>query len=581
MRELLPELPTQPGPALESETIVNSQPTEEPASISRKASKKAAKKAKRASQAVSVSQEGNTISLDKETHADADISLPLSTQREINQDDEEWPTIEWEQSKSEQPEPVQDHVTETDPVLPIPVSDTIEEYDEAAIPEALREARQENNKPIEDEPWSELPAETSKDEKKSGMDEPAPATESSPKNFDLQPEPPVEAPAPQQVETEPPARTTTPGGSKLASLFPDLPRGGFKRSAVKQPSPSPKDSAEEENAVDLEANRDIAIPVSEAPLEATSDIKEIVDTTYEQPAEATRGISPSLTIRDASMGDIFAATEEFPHEPELLVQSEKLSRDLSSLPMQPASKERSSVLFSSSPSTRTEDPSSPRHPLPSQFHADTEQLSGLRRSSSIIHGRHQHTPRTWSLDESPIPATQIPSPPRSLFGGPVAEHESLSRPRTPLGTIAEQEPGEVEKSTKHNKTPHLEIKPEHVLPRPITPVRKFTDNALARETWPTPGNEQTRRSQESMRGNESPILKTPDHGMPVLKPTSSKGKLRRTNRSTSSDLRGASRALDSQPPSSDLDQLPSSSSYDPVTDKGKGPLQNMSDVYVS
>jgi hypothetical protein len=116
-------------------------------------------------------------------------------------------------------------------------------------------------------------------------------------------------------------------------------------------------------------------------------------------------------------------------------------------------------------------------------------------------------------------------------------------------------------------------------------VRKFTDNSHGREAWPTPENE-ARGSQEeltkSRSGGESPILKTPEQGMPVLRPSGSKGKLRRTNRSTSSDLRAASRALDSQPPSNlDLDQLPSSSSYDPVTDKGKRPMRNMSDVYVS
>ncbi|CAG8271291.1 unnamed protein product [Penicillium salamii] len=46
-------------------------------------------------------------------------------------------------------------------------------------------------------------------------------------------------------------------------------------------------------------------------------------------------------------------------------------------------------------------------------------------------------------------------------------------------------------------------------------------------------------------------------------------------RSVSGDLRAASQSQ----PSTDLDQLPSSSSYDPVTDKGKRPMRNMSDVY--
>jgi hypothetical protein len=112
---------------------------------------------------------------------------------------------------------------------------------------------------------------------------------------------------------------------------------------------------------------------------------------------------------------------------------------------------------------------------------------------------------------------------------------------------------------------------------------------MARETWPTPENEKARSQDDLHKANKlsgesgSPVTQTPDQGMPVLKPSGSKGKLRRTNRSTSSDLRGASKALDSSqpPPTLDLDQLPSSSSYDPVTDKGKRPLRNMSDVYVS
>jgi hypothetical protein len=122
------------------------------------------------------------------------------------------------------------------------------------------------------------------------------------------------------------------------------------------------------------------------------------------------------------------------------------------------------------------------------------------------------------------------------------------------------------------------MKPEHVLPRPQTP-RKFTDNAFDRESWPTDDSKKITRegSRESFRENRE-ITKTPDQGFQILKPSTSSGKLRRTNRSVSGDLRAASR---SQPSSTDLDQLPSSSSYDPVTDKGKRPMRNMSDVYVS
>lgn len=54
----------------------------------------------------------------------------------------------------------------------------------------------------------------------------------------------------------------------------------------------------------------------------------------------------------------------------------------------------------------------------------------------------------------------------------------------------------------------------------------------------------------------------------------------------SGDLRAASRALQEengpQPPPTDIniERIASSSSYDPVTDKGKRPIRGMTDVYV-
>lgn len=64
--------------------------------------------------------------------------------------------------------------------------------------------------------------------------------------------------------------------------------------------------------------------------------------------------------------------------------------------------------------------------------------------------------------------------------------------------------------------------------------------------------------------------------------------LRRSDRSVSSDLRLANKnseakslgrrtAADLQ----DVDNIPSSSTYDPVTDKGKSRVKDMADVYVS
>jgi hypothetical protein len=597
-KEIEPAIET---PAAETETAAEATLVEsvEPVTetpLSSKASKKKSKKAKKAAQAL---EEASPVKITEEYSAatpaqeesSRDLELSESTPQEKKPGDDEFPTIEWEHGHSPKPETFEAQSPEFHVKIPEPVPQTIEEYDESAIPVALQEAKEQSQEATEEEAWA---APLSKKDKKkakknkrkseqASLAEPE-AEEPLHKRVELAtefPEPPLDTVISKEIETQPPARTTTPGGSKIANLFPGLERGGFKRSALDNKTPSLKDSAEEETEVDMEANRDIVIPVSEAP-QATLESREITESSRELP-----------------IPDEKALVEEPEPEPELPVHDER--------PMQSASKERSSLLFDSSPSTRTEDASTPRRLLPSQMEVPdlSPSPSGLRRTPSVIHGRHQQTPRTWTLDEESIPATSGPSPPRSLFGGPFGDHDTLSRPRTPLDPIAEQEPADWGKATMaRSGTPRLEIKPEHVLPRPVTPVRKFTDNAIARERWPTPENEEKIRSQDSLKsgsgsgsGSGLSPLKTPEQGMPVLKPSGSKGKLRRMNRSTSSDLRAASRALDEDedesesqlqsqpqssqpPPNLDLDQLPSSSSYDPVNDKGKRPLRNM-DVYVS
>lgn len=189
-----------------------------------------------------------------------------------------------------------------------------------------------------------------------------------------------------------------------------------------------------------------------------------------------------------------------------------------------------------------------------------------------------------------------------------------SPPRTPLQTITEQEPGEDNRGTTgpERGTPRLEMKPEHILPRPKTPVRKFTDNAFARQAWPTPdkdlstsedgGDMVVKKQRKADKKISAEALQTPEQGMPILRPTGSANSLRsaqsqrslrRMTRSTSGDLRAAASlnqppgTAAPQPPSpplpSDIDfeRIASSSSYDPVTDKGKRPLRTMTDVYVS
>ena len=245
--------------------------------------------------------------------------------------------------------------------------------------------------------------------------------------------------------------------------------------------------------------------------------------------------------------------------------------------------------------------------------------------------KQDHPPRRRSLeDDSSLQQPRTPPPRPSIFGGPPGD--AISPPHTPLRSIREKETttpeGRVEKpdgprpTDQEGGAPRLEMRSEHVLPRPETPVRKFTDNAMARQQWPTPDKE--RQSPLSMKsetrpssrvGSPSPWrvgTKTPElQDTPILRPSSSTRSLRRTMRSTSGDLRATSRAQGEgdetgkgkgkgkekeearaqsrdppQPPelksASDLnlERIPSSSTYDPITDKGKRPLRNMADVYV-
>lgn len=557
----------EPEASVEPETIAQTEPadpeptpeeSEQP--LSRKASKKKAKKAKKAALALDLG--APEISNDKPEAAVSPVQEPSKETREVEsvepttqehkQEDEEWPTIEWEQEQSDKSESPQDPIPEPEPVTAVPEAETIGDFDESTIPEALQEVKKVPEEPIEEESWStplskKDKKKAKKNKRKSEHAASAQVEETAPESFHEEAE--LASKATKEIEAEPPVRTTTPGGSNIANLFPGLERGGFRRSALKKDSPSLKDSAEEETAADQEANRDIAIPVSEAPL-ATTETRN--DTGSADDGE--EGVT-TTTEKDAPVG--VAPKEDSTEEAESPVRERSIADKFPSS-AHPASEERSSMLFGSSPSPRTDEPS--------------QEAAGLRRTPSI-HGRHEQTARTWSLEEPSLQALQTPSPPRSLFGGPLGE-DTLSRPRTPLDPIAEQDPGDAEQATTvQSGTPRLEIKPEHVLPRPVTPVRRFTDNSLA-----TSEND----SRQDSSSRKSPVLQTPEQGGPSLKASGSKGKLRRTNRSTSGDLRAVSRALDSQPPpKSDLDQLPSSSSYDPVTDKGKRPLRNMADVYVS
>ena len=167
------------------------------------------------------------------------------------------------------------------------------------------------------------------------------------------------------------------------------------------------------------------------------------------------------------------------------------------------------------------------------------------------------------------------------------------------------------RTTDRNGKPRLEIKPVESLrprtPRSTSPIRKYTGNAWAQQATKKHGENPV--IKPPVRQNSLPIARRPQtpERKPILRPSSMSNfhgvpnmqqtphspdvprSLRRkskTTRDMSADLRAASRALQeengSQPPPTDIniERIASSSSYDPVTDKGKRPIRGMTDVYV-
>ncbi|PYH85483.1 hypothetical protein BO82DRAFT_381017 [Aspergillus uvarum CBS 121591] len=417
--------------------------------------------------------------------------------------------------------------------------------------------------------------------------------------------------------------------SLVASIFPELERGFFRRPASIPDFGSAKDGAEEET-IGKEAIRD-SDKVLEAPIateessgseDPTPKVKldDYITTAEQQTGQLDETESPVIDVEVGPAYNV-SVLSDGPHEASRSAKiqwegTEEKGQNAAThtdtpiehqIPLYAPSPlhERSSVLIRSSPSIDVE----VGLPAPSQPESTCE----LRRSPSI-HGRHGQstTPRhrPWSLDEQSSASGRTPSPPGAGRG-------SVSPPRTPLHTIKEHELGDRSKrpTSPGRGTPHLEMEPEHVLsPTPQTPPpsRKFTDNALARQAWPTSKRggdddeveEIQKRQPDSWRGLQSELasgrmMKTPEQEKPILRPTRSNRALRRTPRSMSGGgLRAVSQALEAeaeaeagQPPSAssasasasasdlNIERIASSSSYDPVTDKGKRPLRNMTDVY--
>ncbi|EAW18419.1 involucrin repeat protein [Aspergillus fischeri NRRL 181] len=571
-------------------------------------------------------------------------------------DENDWPAIDWEKGKVE----IKEQTPLSSPEAhAVPFEPAIAEFDETAIPEGLlrrqslsREEQLAGGKdgssqhtgadetkaaPQEGAAMIE-PSAVAETEQSAGLKAESVSSQVAPKTLQEDVQHPENRLARDQAKS---ATEVVPSKqSKVGSIFPNLERGSFRRPAPGQVLMPVKDRAEDET-IDQNADDNSAIKVSEAPIPAGEP-----EESHLQGQQDAKGLEPTTTVstRDLSLEEPtkmqdtsstpvnLAVDVEVDPSYNVSVISDGLGNESKSIEIEwkddgdkrtqevetplyaplPVHEQKSSLVSQTSPVDMDRDERIPRN----------DSSCGLRRSPSI-HGRHNHPPRTWSLEDPPITKTVTPP----LFGGPAgATADMSSPPRTPLQPIAEQEPEvRVEQASgfrsmvSEHGTPRLEMKPEHVLPRPETPIRKFTDNALARQTWPVADNDMFKSSEDEdaalvvkkrRPGNKWPaeVLKTPDQGMPILRPSSvssiksvqsnhsvtgGQRSLRRTSRNTSGDLRAASQAQEShspqphatpqppQPPPSDLniERIASSSSYDPVTDKGKRPIRAMTDVY--
>jgi hypothetical protein len=574
-----------------STTIESMEPTTEPFEeegipLPRKLLEKEKKKKRKVNveepqlenqQAEQASQPGNQAS-----HTPPE---PVEAQKTAREDEDAWPAIDWAKGKIE----TTDQSAQSSPEAhAAPFVPEIPEFKESAIPEALIERVSGN------------PEEAAKDGKAQAMtgtiERDVTTVEFNATGSDSALRALHHVESAQGKKAEEP-KTAVPVSDKIASIFPNLERGFFRRPS---PNPSPtqsvKDGAEEETV--KEASRDSAIQVLEAPIAKEGKLHpELRDSGYipspaddvvgaasiELPAKIEASAPPEIfehesrrdtTAKPAQEDDVFgiAATREIP--------ASKTDPDMERPMKNPREEPREEPRFIADPIS------------------ESGSTCELRRSPSI-HGRHVQQGLPWSLEESAQ-----------------ARRERDISP-SPLPPIVEQEH---ERAMVRDVTPRLEMKAEHVLPRPETPVRKFTENALGRRAWPTSENESDddwEKVQKPSPKNLSPgrelrpgILKTPDQDRPVLRPSrplsakSSTHSLRRIVHSASGDLRAAalaanvaadepapdsahqSQAATPQPPArapTDLDvgEIASSSSYDPITDKGKRPLRSMTDIYVS
>ncbi|KKK15053.1 hypothetical protein ARAM_006823 [Aspergillus rambellii] len=612
--QLEPEAPDEPDvlipePTAEESTVLDpKQAKEDDFSPPRKLSKKEKKKKRKGDTDVDLPQQKSVQDVENasEQSPEQEQEPPVIEAIRSAGDDDTWPQIDWEKGKLDATEQASEASLEAHLAPFVP---EIPGYKESAIPEALMNRPDETSGYERGEYINQQNAEADKvlNTPAADIDQ-----ETSTKELDT---------------TLDNAEVISHKQSKVSSIFPDLERALFRRPILNQVSEAVKDGAEEETMTQ-EAIRNSAIQVSEAPIAtveprgagyipspslAQDDVFGITATTQELPEESTRGRQLERHTSNDKLYDVPKARKE--GDSSIQIEEEGLfGREATHRPPHheiPLGAPLSMHEPSSLPATEAEQRED--NPIPS---------CELRRSPSI-HGRHSPVRRAWSLEEDDETETTTQAGAERGMGSPS---------RTPLQTISEQEADDrVEKTNKmsgsgsmvqEHGTPRLEMKPEHILPRPETPVRKFTENALGRRAWPTSEGQQLSdqadedweaavrkrgpRTLSPERGLPTEMLKTPETDKPVLRPSSSGSNhsqpLRRIAHSTSGDLRAAalaaagviasqapagehqSRPNTPQPPSRsptdlDVEQIASSSSYDPVTDKGKRPIRNMTDVY--
>ncbi|OKL60485.1 hypothetical protein UA08_04436, partial [Talaromyces atroroseus] len=242
-----------------------------------------------------------------------------------------------------------------------------------------------------------------------------------------------------------------------------------------------------------------------------------------------------------------------------------------------APKDRSSsLLFDSSPSTRL----APTPDVTKRASSPTIRLqhsSGSLHRTKSIHGHHTGHTHGWQLDDEVTPtkrtSSQSPQPLR-------AEHVDISPPRTPLDPIKEHDGPYVS-----SPSPRLVMgEGPYILERPDSRSSARSMRSLRK------ANRSISADLRAVASPDNQFGATDDQDWPRAeehdKKTKSAGRQEAGWAAPSATDR-------SQPPSDpqrteddddDLDRqhlenIPSSSTYDPVTDKGKRPVRGMTDVY--